>query len=152
MIQNNSNGWRKLSFCIWFERVFICYFNFNFTKNFMLMCWVFCANVQSKLRRRGLVIVYIMTGAHQLDVEVKLWPLTQWRVADEALWNIETPTLVPSLKQRWKWDSLIDRIASSNGYGQKNGFSNLTHSHTPNLEMLSHLKSISKFCFITFDM
>ena len=38
-------------------------------------------------------------------------------------------------------NSLVDTIASNNGYGQKMPYSNsLTDSHTQNLEMLSHLK------------
>ena len=41
-----------------------------------------------------------------------------------------------------KPDSLIDTIASNNGYRRKMPYPNLlTHSHTPNLEMLSHLKT-----------
>ena len=46
-----------------------------------------------------------------------------------------------------KTKSLIDTIASYNGYSLKNGFMQ-SHSHTPNLEMLSHLKNLktdSKF-------
>ena len=38
-------------------------------------------------------------------------------------------------------NSLIDSIATNNGYGWKIPYANLlTHSHTSNLEMLSHLK------------
>ena len=53
---------------------------------------------------------------------------------------------VRSFQDETRPNSRIDTIASNNGYGRNNQWLNdtdgLTHFHTPNLEMLSHLKSV----------
>ena len=45
------------------------------------------------------------------------------------------------IREKTRPNRLIDTIASNNGYRQSNVLFKLTESHTPNLEMLSHLKS-----------
>ena len=61
------------------------------------------------------------------------------------------PVLIETLNSRkTRPNSLIDTIASNYGYRRKLPYANLlthslTYSHTPNLEMLSHLKISAHF-------
>ena len=66
---------------------------------------------------------------------------------DISIFGSETPTHPPNMdKNKNKTKSLTDTKASYNGYRRKNGLYAisltylLTYSHTPNLQMLSHLK------------
>ena len=55
--------------------------------------------------------------------------------------DISPPTNSFKIEERTRPNSLIDTIASNNGYIWKMPYANgLTHCNTANLEMLSHLK------------
>ena len=85
----------------------------------------------------------------------KIPPQTPVIVNDGS--QIDRKSLVPFqllaynlVQTKNKTKRLIDAITSNNGYGRKIGLIILTYlltdSHTPNLEMLSHLKTLTLQC------